>query len=90
VRERRLGRDAAVDRRGLPEALDPVEVGEDRELPDQDLGRFGQRVLRLDRAVGRDVQRELVVVRPLPDAGRLDLVCDATPASSRARGRSSA
>src|SRR3954466_4717869 len=38
VRERRLGRDAtAVDRRRLPEALDPVEVGEDRELPDQDL-----------------------------------------------------
>src|ERR1700750_3150949 len=40
VRERSLGRDAAVDRRRLAEALNAVEVGEDRELPDQDLGRL--------------------------------------------------
>src|SRR3954453_3962652 len=30
VRERRLGSDTAVDRRSLSEALDAVEVGEDR------------------------------------------------------------
>src|SRR3954451_7495577 len=35
VRQRRLGRDAAVDRRGLAEALDAVEVGKDRQLADQ-------------------------------------------------------
>ena len=46
--------------------------GEDRQLRDQDLGRLAQRRLRLDRAVGLDVERELVVVGALTDAGRLD------------------
>ena len=78
VRERRLGADAvAGDRRRLAEALDLLDVREDRELADQDLGRLGERVLRLDRAVGRDVERELVVVGALPDAGGLDRVRDA-------------
>ena len=71
---RRLG--SGLDR-GLAEALDLVEVGEDRELPDQDLGGLADRVPRLDRAVGRDVEDELVVVGALPDAGGLDLVRDA-------------
>src|SRR4249919_362099 len=33
------------------EALHALEVGEDRELADQDLGRLGDCLLRLDRAV---------------------------------------
>ena len=68
---------AALDRSRLAEALDAVEVGEDRELADEDLGRLAERVLRIDRAVGRDVERELVVVGALTDAGSLDLVRDA-------------
>ena len=74
VRERGLGAGAvAGDRRRLAEALHLLEVGEDRELADQDLGRLAERVLRVDRAVGRDVERELVVVGALTDAGGLDL-----------------
>src|SRR5215210_9167408 len=60
-----------------PELLDAVGVGEDRQLRDEDLGRLAQRVLRLDRAVGLDVERELVVVGALADAGLLDRVRDA-------------
>src|SRR3954453_19261012 len=64
---RGLGTDAvAADGGSLAEALDLLDVREDRELPDQDLGRLRERVLRVDRPVGRDVERELVVVRPLP------------------------
>src|SRR5437764_15471557 len=54
-----------------------VDVREDRKLADQDLRRLGERVLRLDGAVGRDVQGELVVVGALTDAGRLHLVRNA-------------
>src|SRR6185295_2141033 len=60
----------------LAEALDCVQVGEDGELADEDLGRLADRVTRLDRAVGRDVEDELVVVGALTDARRLDLVRD--------------
>src|SRR6478735_506856 len=44
----------------LAKALDLVEVGEDRKLPDEDVGGLAHRVLRLDRAVGRDVEAQLV------------------------------
>ena len=54
--------------------LDPVGVGEDRQLADQQLGRLAQRRLRVDRAVGLDVELELVEVRALSHACRLDLV----------------
>ena len=47
------------------------------ELADQDLGRLPDRVARIERAVRRDVEDELVVVRALADARRLDLVRDA-------------
>src|SRR5579884_3441361 len=78
VRERGLGAGpGAVDGRGLAEALDLLQVGEDRELADQDLRRLRERVLRVDRAVGRDVERQLVVVGALADAGGVDLVRDA-------------
>src|SRR4051812_39649233 len=80
-------RGAAVDARDLagveraagarPELLDAVGVGEDRQLRDQDLGGLAQRGLRVDRAVGLDVERELVVVGALADAGLLDRVGDA-------------
>src|SRR5487761_1180979 len=71
--EARLGADAfAGDDRSLAEALHLVDVGEDRELADEDLGRLAERVLRVDGTVGGDVEHELVVVRALPDARRLD------------------
>ena len=44
---------------------------------DEDLGRLAQRGLRVDRAVGLDVERQLVVVGALADAGLLDGVGDA-------------
>src|SRR5262245_51281891 len=75
VHDRRLGDGL---RSSLTEALDRVEVGEDRELADEDLGRLADRVARLDRAVRRDVEDELVVVRALTDARGLDLVRNAT------------
>ena len=43
----------------------------------QDLGRFDQGHLRVDRAVGPDFHDQLVVVGLLTDAGFLDLVLDA-------------
>ena len=57
--------------------LDAVGVREDRELGDEDLRRLAQRGLRVDRPVGLDVERELVVVRALTDARGLDAVGDA-------------
>src|SRR3954471_3931207 len=80
VGERDAGRVAAtVRQRGVAVATDVerVEVGEDRQLADQDLGTLGDRVLRIDRAVGRDVEDQLVVVGALPDARRLHVVGDA-------------
>src|SRR5664279_53840 len=78
VRERSLGAGAFAGRHGrLAEALHLLDVREDRELADQDLGSLAERVLRVDRAVGRDVERQLVVVGALTDAGGLDLVGDA-------------
>ena len=41
------------------------------------LAAFDQRHLRRDGAVGPDLHDQLVVVRPLADAGLLDLVLDA-------------
>src|SRR5580765_6820513 len=75
----RLGRAGAVGRRrrSLAEALDLLDVREDRELADEDLRRLRDRLLGIDRAVGRDVEAQLVVVRPLPDARRFDVVRDA-------------
>src|SRR5213075_3534616 len=79
VGERRLGPRAAVGRGGgLAEALDPVEIGEDRELTDQDLGGLADRVARIDRTVSRDVENQLVAVGALTDASGLDVVGDAT------------
>src|SRR6516164_2246370 len=78
VREGDVDHGAALERSLLgSEALDLVEVGEDRELADEDLGGLTDRVLRIDRAVRRDIEDELVVVGALPDAGRLDVVGDA-------------
>src|SRR5215213_5905923 len=59
------------------QVLDPVLVGEDRETRDEDLGRLTERGLRVDRAVGLDVERQLVEVRALAHAGLLDAVGDA-------------
>src|SRR5579864_4085512 len=61
----------------LSEALDLLDVGEDRQLADEDLGRLCECILRVDRSVGGDVERELVVVGALPDAGSFDRVRDA-------------
>src|SRR4051794_35215284 len=58
------------------EVLDAVLVREDREARDQDLGRLAQRRLRVDRAVGLDVERQLVEIGALADAGLLDAVGD--------------
>src|SRR5437868_15121790 len=78
TREPGLGADTvAGDDRLLAEALHLVDVGEDRELADEDLGRLAERVLRVDGAVGGDVEHELVVVGPLTDARRLDRERDA-------------
>ena len=75
----RLGRPTAVDRRcgDLAEALDLLDVGEDRELADEDLGGLRDRLLRIERAVRRDVEAQLVVVGALTDAGGFDVVRDA-------------
>src|SRR3954453_10622707 len=74
-----LGRTATVRRRLLHvAALPDVDVREDRELPDQNLRRLRDRLLRIDRAVGRHVEAELVVVGALPNARRFDVVRDAT------------
>src|ERR1700754_1713278 len=54
--------------------LDPVGVGEDRQALDQDLGGLAQRRRGLDRAVGLEVEGQLVEVRALADAGGGDLV----------------
>src|SRR5215203_2746739 len=79
VRERHVDRagPAVAGRRVRVEDVHLVEVGKDRELADQDLGRLRDRVLRVHRAVGRDVEDQLVVVRTLADARRLDVVGDA-------------
>src|ERR687888_11660 len=49
VRQRRLC--LSLCRRGLAEALDAVEVGEDRELADQDLRGLADRLAGVERAV---------------------------------------
>ena len=47
------------------------------EVLAKNLGRFDQRHFRRDRAVGPDLERELVVVRLLADAGFFDAVANA-------------
>src|SRR3954454_15169569 len=42
---------AVADRDRLAEALHLLEIGEDRELTDEDLGRLPDRVARIERAV---------------------------------------
>src|SRR4051794_34473543 len=84
VHRARLAATAAVDLReavaldlaggALADLLEPVRVREDRQLRDEDLGRLPQRGLRLDGAVGLDVERQLVVVGALADARLLDRV----------------
>src|SRR5437588_9598912 len=51
-----------------------IGVGEDGQLGDEDLGRLAQRSVRIDRAVGLDVESQLVEVGPLADAGLLDVI----------------
>src|SRR5215213_6455108 len=51
---------------------DAVGVGEDRQLADENLSRLAQRGVRVDRAIGLDVERQLVEVRLLADARLLD------------------
>jgi hypothetical protein len=53
----------------VTQGLHAVGVGEDRQVLDQDLGGLAQRGLRVERPVGLDVDRELVVVGLLADAG---------------------
>src|SRR3954468_6340621 len=65
---------AAVERRHAAADRGDLGVREDLQVRDQDLGGLAQRVLRLELAVGLDVERQLVVVGALPDAGRLDRV----------------
>src|SRR4051794_22894142 len=87
VHRARLAATASVDLRqavalelaggAVAQLLDPVRVGEDRELLDEDLGGLAHRGLRLDGAVGLDVERQLVVVGALSDARLLDRVRDA-------------
>src|SRR5439155_20358355 len=74
VRERGLRRSAIRRGGGLAEAFHLLDVGEDRQLADEDLGRLADRLARVERTVGRDVEPELVVIRPLADTGGLDLV----------------
>src|SRR3954453_4457759 len=69
-------RPVALQRRGTADRRD-LRVGEDLQVGDEDLGRLAQGVLRLDRAVGLDVERELVVVGALADTGGLHRVGDA-------------
>src|ERR687893_1204896 len=63
------------ERRALvAQGLDAVGVGEDRQVLDEDLGGLAERGLRVQRAVGLDVERELVVVGLLAHAGGVDRV----------------
>ena len=62
---------------GVAQLDHAVGVGEDRQLRDEDLGRLAQRRVRVDRAVGLDVERQLVEVGLLADASLLDVVGDA-------------
>ena len=66
-----LGRQSAI---ATGQLLDPVGLGEDREALDQDLGRLAKRSRGLNRAVGLDLERELVKVGPLTDARGVDLI----------------
>jgi hypothetical protein len=53
-----------------------VEVHEDRQLVLEDARGIGHGVVRGDRAVGLELERQLVVVEHLALAGRLHLVAD--------------
>src|SRR3954470_7253742 len=79
VRERDICRAEApvAGRRVRVEDVHPVEIGEDRQLANQDLGRLGDRLLGIDGAVRRHVEHQLVVVGALADACGLDVIGDA-------------
>src|SRR3954468_13295476 len=78
VRRRRVRRRTGVlDRNRLAEALDLLEVGEDRQLAAQALGSLADTVARIERARRRDVEPELVVVGALTDTRGLHVVGDA-------------
>ena len=63
----RAGKDARAEFRVLNERV---------EVLAQDLGRFDHRHFRMNRAVGPNLQRQLVVVRFLSDACLVDRVAD--------------
>src|SRR5206468_5861055 len=62
---------------GADSQLGGVDVGEDRQVADQQLGRVLDGVLGRHRAVGGDLELELVEVGALPDTGGVDVVADA-------------
>src|SRR5215207_3080739 len=62
------------DRTLAAQLIHAVGGREDRQALDQDLGGLAQRGPRLDRAVGLDLERELVEVGPLADSGGVDRV----------------
>ena len=63
--------------RGAIAGLDrEADVHERLELADEDVGRAGERLFGRDRAVGLDLDRQLVVVGHLADAHGLDPVVD--------------
>ena len=61
---------------GLTESLDLVDVGEDRELADEDVGRLPNRLARVDGSVREDVEAARVGQRTDYDKLTLDVTTD--------------
>ena len=68
---------AALHRRVEGRKLAALELREHRQLLHQDLGRGAHCVFGRDRAVGLDLDNQLVQVGALLDAGAFDGVADA-------------